>query len=92
MLERQVGDRRQFHRRPAAHQHQRILSTPRLQATVLAPHGTGGAYVNALGAEGAAGVRAAYPERTYERLRAVKWAYDPTNLFRSNHNIPPGDD
>ncbi len=58
----------------------------------LAPHGTGGAYVNALGAEGAAGVRAAYPEQTYERLRAVKWAYDPANLFRSNHNIAPSDD
>lgn len=57
----------------------------------LAPHSTGGAYVNALGDEGAAGVRAAYPEQTYERLRAVKRAYDPTNLFRGNHNIAPGD-
>jgi len=58
----------------------------------LAPHSTGGAYVNALGDEGAMGVRAAYPEPTYERLRAVKWVYDPANLFRSNHNISLRDD
>ena len=24
-----------------------------------------------------------------ERLREVKTAYDPTNLFHRNHNIPP---
>jgi len=46
-------------------------------------------YVNFLGDEGAARVRAAYPGATWERLRAIKARYDPTNLFRLNQNIPP---
>jgi FAD/FMN-containing dehydrogenase len=28
--------------------------------------------------------------KNYERLRRVKAAYDPDNLFRVNRNIPPG--
>jgi FAD/FMN-containing dehydrogenase len=48
-----------------------------------------GAYVNFLGDEGEARVRAAYPGATWERLAAVKRRYDPGNLFRHNHNIPP---
>lgn len=48
-----------------------------------------GAYVNFLGDEGEERVRAAYPGATWERLRAVKERYDPTNLFRLNQNIPP---
>jgi FAD/FMN-containing dehydrogenase len=51
--------------------------------------GDGGAYVNFLADEGEAGVRAAYPGATWERLRAVKRRYDPGNLFRSNQNMPP---
>src|SRR5690606_20554025 len=35
------------------------------------------------------GVRDAYGQGTWERLRSVKRRYDPTNLFRRNHNIPP---
>jgi NAD(P)-dependent dehydrogenase (short-subunit alcohol dehydrogenase family) len=50
-----------------------------------------GAYVNFLGEDGGAGVRAAYPGSTWERLAAVKARYDPTNLFRRNHNIPPAE-
>ena len=34
-------------------------------------------------------VRAAYSDADYERLTAIKAAYDPRNLFRVNHNIPP---
>lgn len=48
-----------------------------------------GAYVNFLGDEGEAQVRAAYPGATWERLRAIKGRYDPDNFFRHNHNIPP---
>jgi hypothetical protein len=48
-----------------------------------------GAYVNFLVDEGEARIRAAYPGKTWEKLRAVKARYDPTNLFRINQNIPP---
>jgi FAD/FMN-containing dehydrogenase len=48
-------------------------------------------YDNFVGDEGDDRVRAAYPGATWDRLRAVKAQYDPTNLFRRNHNIPPAD-
>jgi len=51
--------------------------------------GDAGAYVNFLGDEGPARVRDAYPGTAWERLAAIKARYDPTNLFRVNHNIPP---
>ncbi len=51
--------------------------------------GDAGAYVNFLGNEGDAQVRAAYPGTTWDRLVAIKRRYDPTNLFRLNQNIPP---
>jgi FAD/FMN-containing dehydrogenase len=47
-----------------------------------------GVYVNMLGEEGADRVRSAYAGN-YERLLAVKRKYDPSNFFRSNHNIVP---
>jgi FAD/FMN-containing dehydrogenase len=46
-------------------------------------------YVGFLSDEGQAGVRAAYPGATWERLAAVKARYDPDNLFRLNQNIQP---
>jgi FAD/FMN-containing dehydrogenase len=49
----------------------------------------GGVYVNFLGDEGEARIRAAYPGSTWDRLAAIKGRYDPTNLFRLNQNIPP---
>jgi FAD/FMN-containing dehydrogenase len=48
-----------------------------------------GAYVNFLADEGPDRVHAAYPGSTWTRLAAVKAAYDPTNLFRRNQNVPP---
>jgi FAD/FMN-containing dehydrogenase len=50
-----------------------------------------GAYVGFLGEDGAARVQEAYPASTWERLAAVKRRYDPTNLFRRNHNVPPAE-
>ncbi|MCP3760698.1 FAD-binding oxidoreductase [Streptomyces sp. TBY4] len=47
-----------------------------------------GVYVNYLGDEGEARVRAAYGAG-YERLVEVKTRYDPTNLFRLNQNVAP---
>jgi FAD/FMN-containing dehydrogenase len=51
--------------------------------------GDQGAYVGFLGDEGQGRVHQAYPGSTWQRLAAVKARYDPTNLFRGNHNIPP---
>ncbi len=59
-------------------------------ATAL-QQGNNGAYVNFLGDEGGARIRAAYPGQTWERLREIKARYDPTNLFSLNQNIPPAD-
>jgi FAD/FMN-containing dehydrogenase len=58
----------------------------------MQPFASGGVYVNYLGAEseeGAERVRAAYGAAKYERLAALKAAYDPANLFRMNQNIRP---
>ncbi|MFL5935463.1 MAG: FAD-binding oxidoreductase [Gaiellaceae bacterium] len=49
------------------------------------------AYVNFLGDEGRERARAAYPGETWSRLREVKRRYDPDNVFRVNHNVPPAD-
>jgi FAD/FMN-containing dehydrogenase len=46
-------------------------------------------YVNFMGAEGTDAVRGAYPASAYARLRELKRRYDPDNIFRANHNIPP---
>jgi FAD/FMN-containing dehydrogenase len=53
------------------------------------PHATGRLYVNFLGEEGQDRVRAAYGAAKYERLRALKRTYDPTNCFRLNQNVAP---
>lgn len=54
----------------------------------LAPHHTS-VYVNFLMEEGAERVRQAYGSKKYDRLRALKRKYDPTNFFRLNQNIQP---
>jgi FAD/FMN-containing dehydrogenase len=53
---------------------------------------SGGGYLN-YGApdEPIERVRAAYGDANFERLRQVKRRYDPHNLFRFNHNIPPAE-
>ncbi len=55
----------------------------------MRPYASGGVYVNFLGEEGDARVRAAYGKTAYERLVTLKNKYDPTNFFRLNQNIKP---
>jgi FAD/FMN-containing dehydrogenase len=49
----------------------------------------GGGYVGFLGDEDEAKLRASFPNGNWERLQGLKHRYDPDNLFRLNHNIPP---
>jgi FAD/FMN-containing dehydrogenase len=60
-------------------------------ADLLAPASlSGGGYVNYSPVdESADRVKAAYGAERWERLLAVKRRYDPTNVFRFNHNIAP---
>jgi FAD/FMN-containing dehydrogenase len=51
-----------------------------------------GAYVGFLADDESDGVRAAYPGATWNRLAAIKAQYDPDNVFRLNHNVPPADE
>jgi FAD/FMN-containing dehydrogenase len=54
------------------------------------PGSLGGSYINHLDAdEGEDRVRDAYGPEIYDRLAAVKTAWDPDNVFRHNHNILP---
>ncbi|GIF63363.1 FAD-linked oxidase [Asanoa ishikariensis] len=57
----------------------------------LAPWSTGHQQANFLTGYDLApdAVARAYEPDTYHRLREVKRSYDPRNLFRINHNIPP---
>ncbi len=57
----------------------------------MQPHSTGGVLPSWLG-DGDYGVermRAGFAPEHYQRLVALKDRYDPTNMFRMNHNIPP---
>jgi FAD/FMN-containing dehydrogenase len=57
------------------------------------PHAMVGQYVNFLGQDQGDPVQkalAVYGEAKLERLMELKRRYDPENLFRINHNIPPG--
>ena len=63
-------------------------------AAEMEPHASGGQYVNFLGQEGdrdpLAAAAAVYGPDKLARLVELKRRYDPDNVFRLNHNIPPG--
>ena len=67
----------------------RHVQWARSYAEALAPYASGG-YVNYMGDDASVvDVAAAYGKTRYERLVALKDAYDPTNMFRFNQNIRP---
>jgi len=58
-------------------------------AAALAPHATGGSFLNFLADP--ARTETAYAPADWAALRAVKAAYDPDELFRVGHRVPPAD-
>jgi FAD/FMN-containing dehydrogenase len=52
------------------------------------PYAAGSVYINFITQDEGARIREAYGGN-YDRLEQLKTRYDPTNLFRNNHNIPP---
>ena len=57
------------------------------RAAPLARHATGGSFLNFL--KDPSRTASAYTAANWERLREIKRAYDPDNVFRYGHNIPP---
>ena len=55
----------------------------------IASFANGGTYLNFIGNEGQARIRAAYGDAKYERLARLKATWDPANTFRGNQNIEP---
>lgn len=73
---------------PEASDDERGRAWARRVFSELAPHGTGGGYVNFLSEDEDERVAAAYGAN-YTRLQTIKRRYDPDNLFRVNLNIVP---
>lgn len=65
------------------------LSWVRSAMAVVEPHLLPGRYINELCDAGPDVTRASYGDAKLERLRALKRAWDPENVFRLNHNIEP---
>lgn len=55
----------------------------------IAQYTNGGTYLNFIGREGEARIRAAFGNEKYERLQRVKAEWDPNNVFQGNQNIRP---
>jgi FAD/FMN-containing dehydrogenase len=69
---------------------EKVQSHLALLAKVTKPFQTGEVFLNFLEVEPAeARVRAAYTAEDWDRLVALKYRYDPKNIFRFNRNIPP---
>lgn len=60
-------------------------------AAAMRPWTTGRVYLNTIGDEGHGRIVSAFGPERYARLAALKKTWDPTNVFRHNHNIPPAD-
>jgi FAD/FMN-containing dehydrogenase len=59
-------------------------------ATAIEPWAVSGGYFNYMQAdEPIERVRAAFGDKAFDRLRALKRRYDPDNVLRRNQNIPP---
>ena len=63
----------------------------RLAMAIIEPDLLPGRYINELSDANADITRHSYGDAKLERLRAIKRTWDPTNVFRLNHNIEPAD-
>ena len=59
---------------------------------IVEPDFLPGRYINELSDAGPEVTRASYGDAKLERLRVLKRAWDPTNVFHLNHNIEPTGD
>jgi FAD/FMN-containing dehydrogenase len=67
---------------------ERMIAWARAFRDDLRAYATGDVYLNFIGDEGQARVRAGYG-RSYERLARVKAEWDPENVFRASGNVAP---
>jgi len=68
------------------------IAWARETASAIEPWSLGGGYANYMQAdEPLDRVRAAFGEKAFARLRALKSRYDPANVLRRNQNIPPAE-
>jgi len=69
---------------------QAYIGWARDTAAAIEPWSVSGGYVNYMQAdEPIERVRAAFGDKAFERLQALKRRYDPDNVLRRNQNIPP---
>ena len=65
------------------------LAWVRQAMAIVEPDLLPGRYINELSDAGPNVTQASYGAAKLERLRAIKRAWDPTNVFRLNHNVEP---
>jgi FAD/FMN-containing dehydrogenase len=68
---------------------ERRVATARAYSAALAPWALGGGYLNYASEPAGPTLETEYGAERFAKLRAVKRDYDPSNVFRFNHNIPP---
>jgi FAD/FMN-containing dehydrogenase len=65
------------------------LEWTRQAMAIIEPDVLPGRYINELSVAGPEVTRSSYGDAKLERLRALKRAWDPTNVFHLNHNVEP---
>ena len=72
-----------------ADEDERHIETARTYSRSLDPWKIGGGYLNYASETSADGLETEYGAERFARLRTIKRQYDPSNVFRFNHNIAP---